>query len=67
MNFPLIRAFACLGLGVLLSSCGQKGALTLPDTGGATPIVIREGQTSSTTAPATAPSTTPVNPAPPQP
>ena len=67
MNFPLIRVIACLGLGVLLSSCGQKGALTLPDTSGATPIIIREGQSSSPTAPAAAPATPPANPAPPQP
>lgn len=46
MKPPLARVLALpvFVAGLLLAACGQKGALTLPDSGGATPIVIREAQ-----------------------
>lgn len=46
MKLPVARVLALpvFVAGLLLAACGQKGALTLPDSGGATPIVIREAQ-----------------------
>ncbi len=82
MNFPKhsIRTVVVIA-GLLLSACGQKGPLTLPESGGTTPIVIRESQAPSANAPAapaatpapapasppgTLPASTPANPTPPQ-
>jgi predicted small lipoprotein YifL len=58
MKLQTLRACALAGSAVLsLTACGQKGALTLPDTRDASPIVIRETQTGTPTSsngPATA-------------
>lgn len=69
MKLPAARVIALpLIVAGLLAACGQKGALTLPDSGGATPIVIREAQppVATTTAPvatpAAAPAAVPANP-----
>lgn len=69
MNFPKhsVRTVAVIAGLLLLSACGQKGPLTLPETGGTTPIVIRESQASGANAPATpatapAPASAPANP-----
>ena len=71
MKFPATRALALplLVAGLLLSACGQKGALTLPDTSSATPIIIREAQAPApagtpASAPAAMPTTVPTNPPP---
>ncbi len=73
MKLPAARVIALpLIVAGLLAACGQKGALTLPDSGGATPIVIREAQppAAQTTAPApdatstAAPAAVPANPPP---
>jgi predicted small lipoprotein YifL len=61
MKLPAARVLTLplFGAALLLAACGQKGALTLPDTGGATPIVIREAPTPP---PAATPTAAPVNP-----
>ena len=66
MKLPAARVIALpLIVAGLLAACGQKGALTLPDSGGATPIVIREAQpTVATTAPVATPAAVPANPPP---
>jgi predicted small lipoprotein YifL len=65
MKLPAARVLALplFAAASLLAACGQKGALTLPDTGGATPIVIREAQAPiPTPPPAAAPTAAPANP-----
>jgi len=72
MKLPAAHALALplFVAALLLAACGQKGALTLPDTSGATPIIIREAQSpvATTTAPvatpAAAPAAVPANPPP---
>jgi predicted small lipoprotein YifL len=67
MKLPAARVIALpLIVAGLLAACGQKGALTLPDSGGATPIVIREAQppVATTTAPVATPAAVPANPPP---
>lgn len=68
MKLPTLRACALAGAAVLsLTACGQKGALTLPDSNNATPIVIRESQTgtsASSNAPTTAAAPAPASAAP---
>lgn len=72
MKLPAARVLALplFLAGLLLAACGQKGALTLPDSGGATPIVIREAQppvatmTAPVATPAAAPTAVPANPPP---
>lgn len=51
--------FAALTVAVLLTACGQTGALYLPDEGVTTPVEIRGP---ATTAPAPAPETPPPAP-----
>ena len=68
MKLPAARVLALplFLAGLLLAACGQKGALTLPDSGGATPIVIREAQPTvvTTTAPVATPVAVTANPPP---
>jgi predicted small lipoprotein YifL len=63
MKLPAARVLTLplFAAALLLAACGQKGALTLPDTGGATPIVIREAP-APTPPPAATPTAAPVNP-----
>jgi len=75
MKLPAARVLALplFVAGLLLAACGQKGALTLPESGGATPIVIREAQppvamtttiVTAAAAPTAAPAEAPANPPP---
>jgi predicted small lipoprotein YifL len=71
MKLPAARVLALplFVAGLLLAACGQKGALTLPESGGATPIVIREAQppvamTTPIVTEAAAPAEAPANPPP---
>lgn len=58
-----LPVLAFVAAGLLLTACGQKGALTLPDSNNATPIVIREAQPASAANPP-APTTAPAPAAP---
>jgi|GEM_PF-5333888 len=77
MKLPAARVLALplFVAGLLLAACGQKGALTLPESGGATPIVLREAQppvamttttpiVTAAAAPTAAPTAAPANPPP---
>ena len=66
MKLPAARVLALplFVVGLLLAACGQKGALTLPDSGGATPIVIREAQPPVATTTVATPAAVPANPPP---